>query len=336
MKRPTAHSLIVAGDFPQGRPMIRVSLLTLAIACLACAPSDHTPTVPSQAAALDAGWTTFTLIDVPGATGTFPLDISSTGAVVGRFGSGGLTHGFLRSPEGDFTTIDYPGALFTIAAGINSEGDIAGWYAMAAVPGPLTERHAFLLRNGEFTPFDPDGSKFTNPLGINASGDIVGRFCTALPCGRPGVGNYHGFLWHNGEITTFDVPGSRETNAWKINAQGEIIGGFRTDGGPNRLFILRGTDFITFDLPGVVPVAQDNGGINARGDVVGVYCDLSPCDISNAGTHGFVLRQGELTTIDYPGARSTSILGINARGELAGAFTDAAGRSHGFLLSRDD
>jgi uncharacterized membrane protein len=316
--------------------MPRVRLLALVAACCACAPSDRMPTFASEAAQqgrADAAGTTFTSFDVPGAASTFPQDINSAGDVVGQFASGGLTHGFLRSAAGHFTTIDYPGALNTVAFGINSEGDIVGAYALVVTPGPLTERHGFVLRNGEFTPFDLEGSKFTNPLGINAAGDIVGRFCTALPCMRPGSGNYHGFLWHNGEITTFDVPGSRETNAWKINAEGQIVGAFRTAGGPNRLFTLRGTEFVTFDLPGVLPVAQDEGGMNARGDIAGVYCDASPCDFT-IPTHGFVLRQGELTRIDYPGARSTKVVGINARGDLVGAYND--GSIHGFVLNRED
>lgn len=336
MNRLPIRSMMTTGCFRRRHPMPRATLFLTGVVCLACGSPDRTPTAPPPATALDAGWTTFTVIDVPGATATFPLDINASGAVVGRFGSGGLTRGFLRSADGDFSAIEYPGALFTIAAGINSAGDIAGWYSLTAVPGPLTERHGFLLRGGEFTPIDPEGSKFTNPLGINAKGDIVGRYCTALPCGRPGVGNYHGFIWHDGEITTFDVPDSRETNAWKINAKGEIIGGFRNSGAPNRLFIRRGEDFIIFDLPGGLAVAQDNGGINTRGDIVGVACDVSPCDISNAGTHGFVLRRDELTIIDFPGARSTGILGINARGDVVGAYSDAANASHGFLARRQD
>lgn len=273
----------------------------------------------------------FTAFDLPGASSTFPMDINADGDTVGQFVAGGLTHGFLRSAEGDFTTIDYPGAPFTALFGINSEGDIVGSFALVSVPGPLTERHGFLLSHGEFTPFDPEGSRFTTPLGINARGDIVGRYCIVQPCGRPGSGNWHGFLWRDGVSTTIDVPGSRETNAWKINADGEITGAFRTDGGPNRLFTLRGAEFTTFDLPDLLPVAQDDGGANARGDIVGTYCDISPCGLTNTATHGFVLRQGVLTTIDYPGATKTIVFSMNSHGDVTGASG-----GHGFILSRED
>jgi uncharacterized membrane protein len=278
----------------------------------------------------------FVAVDVPGSTGTFPLDINAGGDIVGRYGSGGLTHGFLRTADGTFATIDYPGALFTVASGISSDGVIVGWYAMAAVPGPLTERHGFLLRDGVLTPVDPAGSVFTNPLGINPEGDVVGRFCIALPCGRPGSGNYFGFLWRDGEAVAIDAPNARETNAWKISPDGDVVGGFRETGGPNRLFLLQGDQFTLFDLPGELPITQDNGGANPRGDTVGTYCDAAPCELASPGTHGFLLRHGELTTIDVAGAAVTSAVAINASGDIAGAYRDAAGANHGYLLTRKD
>jgi uncharacterized membrane protein len=314
------------------------ALLVTAAALGACSDAGQAPTAPKpggQAAEAAKFWAptpTFVTFDVPGATGTTPLDINAFGDIVGRYAAGGLTHGFLRKANGAFTTIDYPGALFTSGGGINAEGDLVGWYSLAAVQGPMTERHGFLLHHGTFTPIDPDGSKFTNPLGIDWRGDVVGRYCTALPCGKSGAGNYHGFRWHNGVATTIDVPGSRETNAWKINTLGDIVGGYREDGGPNRLFTLRGATFRTFDLPGAQPVTQDNGGINPWGDIVGVYCDAAPCDLGKVGSHGFRLRLGAITTIDYPGAIATSALGINLLGEIAGGFTDASGVNHGYVL----
>ena len=279
----------------------------------------------------DVAAMTLTTIDVPGSASTVAMDVNALDDVVGQFAKDGVTHGFLWQ-NGSFTTIDFPGASLTVAAGINNEGDIVGMYALPSAPN---ERHGYVLRGGEFTTIDPEGSKFTNALGISPQGDVVGRYCTAIPCGRPGSGTYHGFLWQNGVITSFRVPNSVETNAWKINALGEIIGGFRYADNINRLFILRDGEFTTFDLPDGLPVAQDDGGINARGDVVGVSCGASPCDFVSPVRHGFVLRDGELTTIDIPGARVTMVLAINARGSLAGGY-NAIGKLQGFLLSRGE
>ena len=51
----------------------------------------------------------------------------------------------------------------------------------------------------------------------------------------------------------------------------------------------------------------------------------------SGNTHGFVLSNGVYTTIDVPGAVSTSVNGINANGELAGIYDDGARFSRLFL-----
>jgi uncharacterized membrane protein len=305
------------------RPIVHITAI---IACL----SSVVAVVASSA---QNGQATFISFDVPGSTGTFPLDINASGDIVGSYASVGLTHGFLRTADGTLTTIDYPGALSTMASGVNSEGAIVGFYAMVAVPGPLTERYGFLLRDGVFTPVDLPGSKFTSPLGINPEGDVVGRFCTALPCGRPGVGNYFGFRWRDGEAVVIDPPNARETNAWKISPDGDVVGGYRETGGPNRLFLLQGDQFTLFDLPGALSITQDNGGINARGDIVGTYCEAAPCNLGAVGSHGFLLRRGEFTTIDVPGSVRTSATAINASGEITGFYNDGS-VGHGYVLTR--
>ena len=282
-------------------------------------------------ARLDLSAMTLVTIDVPGSTDTFAMDVNADDDVVGRFGLGGATHGFLRTVDGQFTTIDFPGASFTAASGINNRGDIVGMYALPTAP---TERHGFLLSDGEYTTLDPAGSKFTNLLGVGPSGDIVGRYCTKIPCGRAGSGPYHGLLVHDGEITSFDVPTSVETNAWKITPQGSIVGGFRYADNVNHLFVLRADEFSTIDLPRGLRVAQDDGAMNPRGDIVGTYCVTSPCDLTTAGRRGFVLRDGQLASIELPGAITTSAQGINAHGDVAGAYGDASARTHGYLLKR--
>ena len=271
----------------------------------------------------------FTTIDMPGATATVLFAINNDGVAVGRYASAGRTHGFVRSATGELTTIDFPGAGFTVAGAVNNSGDIVGWYTLPAAPAI---RHGFLLRDGEFTTLDPPGSIFTNVLGINDRGDIVGRFCTRAPCREPGSGDFHAFEFRDGEFTTVDVPGSNETNAWKINDRGEIVGGFGTAGGGVQLFRLKNGELITFALPNGKPLSEDNGGINARGDIVGKYCDASPCLIGPAGAHGFVLSGGRLTTIDFPGALGTGAFGINARREVVGGYFDVSGALHAYVM----
>jgi uncharacterized membrane protein len=273
----------------------------------------------------DSSIETFTTIDVPGATGTLALDINSQGMVVGRYGSGGTSHGFLYSPTGEIVTIDFPGSSFTVAASINDRGDIVGMYALPSAP---TQRHGYLLKDGVYTSFDPPGSTFTNALGINERGDIVGR------CRVPG-GDFHGFLLSDGEFTIIDAPGALRTHLFKMNSRGQAIGGFVNSANQEELLIWEKNRLTMMTLPNGRPVALDNGGINERGDVVGTYCDTAvPCGILPTGNHGFLISGGEFTTIDLPGAVSTATLGINARGDIVGAYFNSTGGAHGFVLTR--
>ena len=314
--------------------------LALGIAVAACssdsatAPRHQPPAIPAPGSSRSVG-DDFTSFDVPGAAGTIALDINGGGTIVGRYLTAttpGTTHGFIRTPEGVFTTIDFPGSSFTVAAGINDDGDIVGQYAVPSAP---KQRHGYLLKDGVFTSFDPAGSTFTNVLGINNRGEIVGRYCTLAVCGSVGTGIYHGFLLKDGQFTTLTFPGSTETDAWKISDRHQIVGGFVSSSGEERAFTLRHGRYREVTLPIANPVSMDKGSQNARGDIVGLYCDgAPPCLITPTGTHGFFLSRHTFQTIDYPGAAATSTVGINSRGDIVGGWWDAAAHVHGFLLTR--
>jgi probable HAF family extracellular repeat protein len=49
--------------------------------------------------------------------------------------------------------------------------------------------------------------------------------------------------------------------------------------------------------------------------------------------HGFLLDQGNYTTIDVPDSTFTSANGINASGQIVGFYYDAGGGRHGFLAT---
>lgn len=270
-------------------------------------------------------------IDVPGASRTLALDINQRGEIVGRFTSAGQSHGFLRDAKGNLTTLDYPGSSFSVASSINDRGDILGWYSLPTDP---TTRHGFVRRNGVFTSFDPPASTFTNPLGINDRGEITGRYCTLDDCLAPGLGSFHGFLLRHGVFTIIDVPGGNETNAFKPNENGAVVGGFG-ENGSELLFVRRHGRFAKIALPNGKPISQDNGGMNAWGEIVGTYCDgAPPCLIGPTDNHGFLLVGRQLRTIDLDGATATALTAINAQGDIVGGYTDANGVAHAFLLEK--
>lgn len=68
-------------------------------------------------------------------------------------------------------------------------------------------------------------------------------------------------------------------------------------------------------VPGQVAAQTSAKSINARGDIVGFY-------VAGGRQHGFLLKDGEYTTVDFPlsGVRNTIANGVNARGEIVGQY----------------
>ena len=92
----------------------------------------------------------------------------------------------------------------------------------------------------------------------------------------------------------------------------------------------------TIHYPGSTATAAR--GINNRGDIVGTYNCAAACtnpltgEVSTAGGHGFLLRDGVYTRIDVPGGSGTVVRGIGVQGTVVGQY-NAAGVTHGFAYS---
>jgi probable HAF family extracellular repeat protein len=97
------------------------------------------------------------------------------------------------------------------------------------------------------------------------------------------------------------------------------------------LLSVGGYNFQTIDDPLGVH-GTEAVGINARGQIVGLYTD------ANNVNHGFLLSGGQYTTLDDPHAgagasQGTFAEGINDRGQIVGGYIDADNVNHGFLHS---
>jgi probable HAF family extracellular repeat protein len=268
---------------------------------------------------------TFTTIDFPGSFGTAAFAINPQGQVVGAYlDASGNEHGFVLS-RGTFTSIDVPGAVLTDPNGINSEGQIVGVYVSA---DQVT--HGFLLSNGVFSTIDFPGGIFTAPQGINPSGEVVGTYADSS-------GVEHGYSMRGGVFTSIDFPGAVFTGVFSDNARGDIVGGEDGGDGNTHGLLLRQGSFTTFDFPGAVestPACFGNGGtvafgINPEDAIVGVYCGAD-----GMTNHGFLLSQGNFSTIDFPGALFTDAVGINSNGDIVGEYIDGSAGIHGFLLTK--
>jgi probable HAF family extracellular repeat protein len=84
---------------------------------------------------------------------------------------------------------------------------------------------------------------------------------------------------------------------------------------------LSGT-FVPIQVPGAsLTIAR---AITADGRIVGIFNNAS-------GQHGFLLVDGQFSTIDAPEAIGTAAFGINSRGDVVGGWVDKENKQRGFV-----
>jgi hypothetical protein len=168
-------------------------------------------------------------------------------------------------------------------------------------------------------------------VGISPQGELVGCYHED----NMTMTTMHGWLWRNGEFIELVTPHSPgdaghdpDTMNNSISATGEIVG----------FYFSQGVSYIADDAGIVEKFTVDGNlftlawGVNARGDVVGVY------GTNQAGTlgspvdpRGFLrTRDGAYIGLAVQGASSTQIFAINSLGDIAGMYTDDTG-THGFV-----
>ncbi len=221
-----------------------------------------------------------------------------------------------------FTSFDFPGATATNADGINADGAVVGWYMDSA-----GKQHGYLLSAGSFTSIDYPGAMVSViARGINDQGDIVGTHIDAA--GLPG-GGPRGYLLRAGAFTDVNYPGHLNTIPQRINNAGQIVGCYHdTDTmGTMHSFLFSGGNYSDLSTP-----ASMHNGLTPDGSVTaGLYTDM----MTGLG-HGYLSSGGNIAPFDFPFSASTQVWDMNASGEVVGLYTDAAKKTHGFLLSLGD
>lgn len=160
---------------------------------------------------------------------------------------------------------------------------------------------------------DVAGAKSTQPWAMNAGGpmgaigDIVGYYLDSNI-------NSHGFYDISGTPVSFDCTGAVSTSAYGINNFREIVGGYVTTN-PNTnhgfSYSIGGT-CTTIDYPGAASTIAY--GINDAGWITGTYNDAS------GKTHGFLDKNGQFSSFDYPGGSNSSPSAIDGLGRIVGNF----------------
>jgi hypothetical protein len=227
--------------------------------------------------------------------GTSAANINAAGAIAGyAIDTDGVSHGFVRTPDGKITMFDAPhagtgsgqGTVPEWATCINSEGAIDGFYADGEGVA-----HGFIRTpQGTIIEFDVSGAgtgagQGTYSWSINDAGAVTGAYYDAS--GMP-----HGYVRApDGFITKFDVPiAVQGTSPEGINSAGVIIGNYIDAAGANHGFV-RAPDgkLAYFDVPGA-GTGSGQGTIpltnNPADAITGVYIDGSGV------LHGFLRLVG--------------------------------------------
>jgi uncharacterized membrane protein len=111
-------------------------------------------------------------------------------------------------------------------------------------------------------------------------------------------------------FTSIDYPGGTLTTARGINDYGVIVGAYRI-APPRHALLIRAGQYIPLAPSTILGTDFSEAfKINDFGDVVGEFMD------DTGFGHGFLLHNGVLATLDFPGASDTSARGINASGTV--------------------
>jgi len=255
------------------------------------------------------------------------LGINDQGEVAGYYGSGtdashpnrGYT---VVAPyaQPNFTNENFPGSAQTQVIGIDNAGDTVGFY----VDG-TGANHGFTDIGGTFATVDNPAStaspKFNQLLGINNKGTAIGFYNDAQ-------GNSHGYIYNisTKAFTPVGPTGPASTTATGINDNGDVVGYVTSPSGTFGGYLVSGATITTLLFPGAV--STQPLGVNNSDEVVGMYTDSSML------THGFTYLDGRYASIDDPlGVGSTTINGLNNKGQLVGYYVDSAGNLDGMVVT---
>ncbi len=157
---------------------------------------------------------------------------------------------------------------------------------------------------------------------LNDLGGIAGTFLDSKNVA-------HGFLLFQGRLSTFMFPGSIGTSVSDMSRNGIIIGGYTSKDGKGHAYMVHAGGFRTITLPGFPNADFTVAGVNSNGDVVGtINSDTLP-------VNGFLLHNGKVTILSFPGADVTQPTSINDEGVVVGGYLIQAVNSNPAFMWKD-
>lgn len=221
-----------------------------------------------------------------------------------------------------FITVDFPGAVRgTEIRRINACGQVVGtaYFSLSVgeSKGFIADSNGIIQQTVEYNgPLEPQGEYYsTEGNDIDNQGRVFGWYC----CGTIGDRSFR--REPGGSSADISPSGSQTSHIYGANDAGDVVGEYHPnpEGGVGGYVLYANGSFR--DLGDRAPM-----DINNVGQIVGisgyVFC---PC-------HGFLRNpDGSFISIDYPGATSTYVYGINDSGQIVGYYTDGAFNRHGFI-----
>jgi hypothetical protein len=270
------------------------------------------------------------------------LGINDEGIIAGYFGSGAQGHpnkGYVLLPpygQGSYINENFPGSVQTQVTGLNNRGVTVGFWSSMNTANMMNNNFGWVNVDGHFRQVDFPTESPANPpvdqlLGVNDSDIAVGFYTDAN-------GNNHGYEYNinTGQYSSVVDPNapSASLTAAAINDFGDVAGVYTNPAtGSTDGFLLRHGQFTDLSVPGSSSTMAL--GVNSFDEVVGVFV---PTSDSNA-LEGFTWTpQHGFTTVNDPhgmndGNLTTTINGVNDRGQLVGFYVDANGNTDGFVAT---
>jgi uncharacterized membrane protein len=195
--------------------------------------------------------------------------------------------------------------------------------ALSAQDGSSTGKCGFQ----NLTIHSPAGTSAT-PTALNDKGSMVGFLGEGSGTANPRTIGF--YQQSQGTFASFNFPGAHDTFAHDINKNGLIVGSWDTQPGQivseQHAFKVQNGVFKQVTIPGFPNASAVAEGVNDLGDIVGQFN-------GNGGNFGFLLHNGKLTTISFPGAQGGTLpVSINNAGVVVGTyllFSDDI--PHGFI-----
>ncbi len=265
----------------------------------------------------------FRSFDPPGSVDTEPYGVNEQGLISGQWvDANGNGYGFVLNGS-QFTILVPPGGNSVTCGGPTERGQVPVSYADSS-----GVNHSAIWQNSAYS-YLPDlpGFSFWGPSFLNDAGHEVGLATNDLTLGTTSA-----YFYAKGVYTIFKQPGTGYFNATGINDENQIAGAYKDAAGAMHGYVMNGTDlstFTTIDPPGSVNTFTYS--INNSHVIAGRYRLIVNGQVGPR--HGFLLHNGQYTTLDYPGALSTWVTYANEQGEVVGFYLGTDGNLHGFAAT---